>query len=346
MARLWALVLLLLAPFIPVPATGIDATESTPCATQDSAFTSRFALGGPGWIGGDGAQSVRIGKRTLWLFGDSFIGHVESDGSHNHPGCRLVRNAALVSTEEGPRLAHDGGSLMPTDDEQERWNWPGDGVYEAGEVRLAVYDVRTKPGPVGWDFEITGVRVARLSWPELELIDMTARPYRGILWGMSLYQDRAWTYIYGWGQPDRLYVARARAGALHSRWFYKTSRGPWSRRASSAGPILKNVTTASVIRYRGRYVLVSQRPYLSEAIALYQGISPYGPFDRGRTIYRTPETSGLAFTYLATAHRLIDDELLIGYSGNSGNWDDLHRYASLYRPRFVRADLGCLIGSA
>ena len=53
------------------------------------------------------------------------------------------------------------------------------------------------------------------------------------------------------------------------------------------------------------------------------------------------------FSYLATAHRLVgDDELLVGYSVNAWNLGDLHTYATLYRPRFVRVDLDCVLGAS
>ncbi|MEE4608513.1 MAG: DUF5005 domain-containing protein, partial [Desulfobacteraceae bacterium] len=54
----------------------------TPAAAPDPFFNRLFARTGGGWTGGDGTLSVPLGDgRTLWLFGDSFLGKVNPDGS-------------------------------------------------------------------------------------------------------------------------------------------------------------------------------------------------------------------------------------------------------------------------
>ena len=312
------------------------------CVTLDIVLTSRFQLIGPGWIGGDGAQSISVGKSRLWIFGDSFLGNVETDGSHSHPGCRIVRSTALRETAAGLRIVNaDLQSLISGTDESRRWHWLTDGVYEAGEVRMPVWSVQWADGP--FPFQVTGLAVARLSWPGLDLIDLIPKPYRGILWGLSLYRETEWTYIYGWNAYDKLYVARARTGALAGRWMYRTRQSTWSSRQARAAPILTNASTGSVVPYRGKFVLITQRPRFGANIALHLGETPYGPFDRGRTIYRTPESSSRVFTYAATAHSRVGDELRVGYSVNAWSTADLHEDASIYRPRFIRVDLGCVL---
>ena len=56
----------------------------------DLIFNTLFRTESGGWVAGDGTFSLELpGGRTLWLFGDSFIGTV-------NPGSSLVQNAKLI----------------------------------------------------------------------------------------------------------------------------------------------------------------------------------------------------------------------------------------------------------
>lgn len=126
-------------------ATGVPASDPA----WDAVFTRTS-----GWTAGDIGNSVALPPspgfargRTLWLFGDSFVGDVQ-DGAHA-PGSAFVRNAAgwhenpgtpgsapdeihfLLGPADGTRLATSW--LDPARDagcaEADSWFWPmGDGV--------------------------------------------------------------------------------------------------------------------------------------------------------------------------------------------------------------------------
>jgi hypothetical protein len=50
-----------------------------------------------GWLGGDAAFSILLPDgRSLWLFGDSFVG---SANQTNRPGSKMVRNAHGQKTQ-------------------------------------------------------------------------------------------------------------------------------------------------------------------------------------------------------------------------------------------------------
>jgi hypothetical protein len=79
-----------------------------------------------GWTGGDATYSIPLPDgRTLWLFGDSFIGTVRPDRSR--PGSSFYRNAAMVQQgNEFITLPVSGNAFVrPADPGW--WYWPGHG---------------------------------------------------------------------------------------------------------------------------------------------------------------------------------------------------------------------------
>ncbi len=77
------------------------ATDSAPkmTAVRDEAWDAAFTRSN-GWTGADVAGSVALGGgRTLWLFGDTWIGSI-ADG-HHVPGAKLVNNSIAVQVSNG-----------------------------------------------------------------------------------------------------------------------------------------------------------------------------------------------------------------------------------------------------
>src|SRR5436190_15064193 len=68
---------------------GLEFDKSQPAPEINAKFRSS-----EGWIGGDGAQSIDLGNnRTLWLFGDTFVGTIK-DG--RRAKSRIVHNSAGI----------------------------------------------------------------------------------------------------------------------------------------------------------------------------------------------------------------------------------------------------------
>src|ERR1700736_448739 len=79
-----AMMLLFAADPAPPPPFEVSSAKPAPALTQRFQQTE-------GWTGGDVAQSIPLTPdRTLWLFGDSFIGKIESG---RRVGARMINNA-------------------------------------------------------------------------------------------------------------------------------------------------------------------------------------------------------------------------------------------------------------
>ena len=95
-----AIVLAVALPACSVPqpqrATGHPVALGTEAADWDAVFARTT-----GWTGGDAIYSIDLGSgRTLWLFGDTWIGSI-TNGRHA-PGSHLVNNTIAIQTTTRP----------------------------------------------------------------------------------------------------------------------------------------------------------------------------------------------------------------------------------------------------
>jgi hypothetical protein len=133
-----------------------------------------------GWLGGDAAYSIALppsptgeDRRTLWLFGDSFVGE---PGQRNRVGATFVHNTIGIShcgaqgfeidyawgegAEGEPRAFFDSGS-------EERYWWLFDGFAYDEKLYVGLLEI----GPAEPDdvlqlpFRVLGLRLARIANP-------------------------------------------------------------------------------------------------------------------------------------------------------------------------------------
>src|SRR5690606_11911686 len=137
-ARATCLVLFLLLSFcrpLPVPE---QATYSGSIAEPDHGFNRLFQRSGDGWTGGDGTLSVALPDgRTLWLFGDSFLGTVSADRSRPSDA-PFIRNSMIVQNGVALETLYQNAGGTPVaffnPDAADHWYWPGHGVVEGGTL--------------------------------------------------------------------------------------------------------------------------------------------------------------------------------------------------------------------
>lgn len=145
------------------------------CATQPLAPAQDCTPDFPyteGWLGADAAYSLPLDhRRTLWLFGDTFVGAV---GQTTRAGATLIHNSVAVShcTSEGV-FEVDYAWQQPTDgppraffapgDEGGYW-WLFDGFQYAGNLYVGLLGVRKSAprGALNLPFELTDMKLARV----------------------------------------------------------------------------------------------------------------------------------------------------------------------------------------
>jgi len=310
---------------------------SVSLATDFNQFFTRYT----GWTGGDATYSIPLPDgRTLWLFGDSFIGTVRPDRSR--PGSSFYRNAAMVQQgNEFVTLPVSGNAFVrPADPGW--WYWPGHGVADGDTLRVMMFGMKST-GSGAWDFAYGSLDIATFHLPELSLISIERiKTDPAINFGAGLMTSGDYTYIYGAekvGFAKYLHVARVQRRNLNSQWEYFDGSG-WTTDETASTRLFSSVSEQfAVFEEAGKFYLLTQHHILGGEIYLYDADSPTGGFKNKRTVYCTPQShQGNLFTYNAFAHPQFsgNGELLVSYNVNSSSFADLFQNADTYRPFFVR----------
>lgn len=152
------LALLLLSIFFFSLSTSISA-DCIPCFPYND-----------GWYGGDGAYSIRLDeKRTLWLFGDTFVSHEQ--GRQDRIGMDVVLGttpAISTCSEDGKfeiqyYLKKTNEKFISSFGENE-WLWPQDPFIANSTLYVPLLVVEAKPDMEGpFKFKIAGHKIARIT---------------------------------------------------------------------------------------------------------------------------------------------------------------------------------------
>jgi hypothetical protein len=332
-------------PYTP-PVNPATCGVSSVGATCDSYFDGLWHLEGPGWTGGDGALSVPLPDgREAWLFGDTFLGTISSNGTRplDSP---MVHNSIVVQRDQHlETISGPGDTAVVPDEGTDRWYWPGDGVVEGSHLRVIMQEFE-RTGPGSFDFAFVDSAVASFSLPDFDYEGLTPLAHADdSIWGNWMLDDGAWTYIYGYrDDPDTPpLVARAPRGQIQAAWQYFDGSG-WSTVPEDAAPFASGVPNQyAVVPADDGYSLISMGPGLSPNVYRRFASSPTGPFGTPRLLYTAPANPDV-LVYGAVAHpeHAENAGLLVSYSVNAAQPEALYTHPEYYRPRFIRVPYAAL----
>jgi hypothetical protein len=177
------------------------------------------------WASADGAIPVSLPDgRTVFMFGDTFVGHVNPDGTIPdtdpliHNSFVVQSGACFVPLMGGAPLARQ--SLIPNPAPNEFY-WPASGVVDSsGTLRVFVWHMEQTSG--GLRFQTLGMEVATFLLPSLQLqgvqplpfsFNATTMPYGATALANSGPGGDGDVYLYGSNQ-ENVYVARAPLGQI------------------------------------------------------------------------------------------------------------------------------------
>lgn len=332
-------------------------------ATIDKKFNKLFARDCCGVTGADGEYSVLLPDgRTVWIFGDSFLGTVKPDRSREKRTPWFIRNSMAVQEGDSLRSFYnvidgwESSLVIPPGapkgklfSEDTLWYWPGDGFIENGKLKvfMSQFNQAVKGD---WGFRWQSANIATFSLPDIKLEKIDHFSYPGtneIHWGHAVCDgDKKFTYIYGAEDKSKnLYVARAPKGDITAPWEFFTGK-EWMKDSKLAGPMLaiQGSEQFSVFKIKNKYVLLVQEGgFMSGEICSYYSDSPYTGWKNRKVLCHTQlpddvvSTKNL-FAYNSLAHpQFIENgELLISSCINSFVVEDVFLDASKYRPVFQR----------
>lgn len=344
--------------FVAISLTGLGQTKQ---AVPDPGFKQLFDTVTNQWLCADANYSIQLPDgSSLWLFGDTFLGDLDENGSIM-PGFQFIRNSVIHQTTD-ERIGLYSGSFstgasdfFPTNDDT--WYWPAHGITL--NDTLIIFLERYKheeSGTPGFDFVYDGTDLAYMSPITLEIyfIDSIGFSYvnKDIRFGNQILSDDD-GYIYIYGRKDEYWGTARYAAPVVARvendfkgnWEFWGS-GIWNSECQYTTTISENACSEqfSVITYGDEYILITQETWLGKKIFATNSPNAFGPFTSSNQIliYETPESY---FTYNTWAHiqYIENDNLLISYNVNGG-WDSIVNDADQYRARFLRIPMNELTG--
>jgi CARDB len=313
-------------------------------------FTAMWDRSGAGWTGGDGAFSVPLPDgRIAWMFADSFIGGIAGGRRRNDSplvnNTIVVQNGACLTTAVGGMRENPQALVAP--DKYYGWYWPASGFVQDGELRIVYYHL-VRDGPDDKLGHSIGTDLARFALPDLRLLGVERLVGEGNpAWGGATVDAGAYTYLFGvkvTGMTWRLHVARTERGRLGDAPLEYWDGTGWDPDPGHSQPVADDVTTLSFLVDDRGWTLVTQPPLYDDAITVRQAPAPEGPWGAENVIARATSPDD-GYTYGAAIHPEFGGDrssMLLSYSHIARGWDGLFVSADIYRPRFVRVDLGAV----
>ena len=319
---------------------------------SDTTFNNLLRNCNNGWIAGDATYSIALPDgKTMWLFGDTFIGTVEADNSIS-PGAKMIRNSAVLMNKDSLQTLYTGsldnpGDFIPTNYPDSIWYWPEHGMVENDTLKIFLAKYKKNPAiSSSWNFVHTGQYIANFSYPEIQLLNIIPLSYadNNVLYGVRILYDSNYTYVYGRKEEDISgfnipypHVARFTQNSNEKWSFFDGSS--WSQEPEQSAAINSFQVSQQygVIKHNEIYILITQDIWLSPEIYSFTSSSPTGPWENKTLIYTTPIFWNNTFTYNAYPHPQFDtnNQLLISYNTNGDFWE-IFKNVETYRPRFIR----------
>ncbi|HJZ57776.1 MAG TPA: DUF4185 domain-containing protein [Gemmataceae bacterium] len=320
-----------------------------------------------GWVGADGAYSVPISpSRTVWLFGDTFIGSVKGG---KRTDVTMVNNTVGIQdgTGAGAKLSfpirRDGdkpqAQFIPVDGRG--FFWPQGGTLYDGKLYLFLAQVEHTKAGGAFGFKQVGEWLAVVSNPADDPLEwkMTQKklPFceytdaRTLSFGSAVLQADGFAYVYGFDEKAKtmigkksLVVARVPLGKLADLDAWRFFRdGQWAEGAEGcdhlAGGLASELSVSYLPRFQ-KYAAVYTQNGLSDRIVGRFAGAPEGPWSEPVLFYTCPEMKAdkKLFSYAGKAHPQLsgENDLVVSYCVNSFEFVRVVNDAALYWPKFVR----------
>lgn len=338
--------------------------------TQGAAWPAADALfqRDGAWIGTDDAYTVPLGgDRTLWLFGDTFLG----ERSRGRSSAEFVANTVAVQTGLDPANAvlerwptdAAAGCVFPASEDGE-WLWPLHGARVGSGLLLFFMRVRsTRPdltnhaeaweeeGSLGF-FEVVGAAARWVADAEAHPAEWQPQPVAlpdgdGVL-GTAVLVDEGYLYAYAYRSGDALVarwpLADAEARDLLCPEWWAGTHG-WSEDSLLSVPVMTDVVTEFTVHRQpdGRYVHTQVSDPLAPSVDIRTASHAEGPWSAPRAAFtpREADRPGV-IAYAGKAHPELlaeTDELVVTYASIALTRQATLADESLYWPRFARIRL-------
>lgn len=308
----------------------IAAPKVTPWPEADRLFRNAH------WHGGDAAYSIALANdRTLWLFGDSFVGgptRAEATFVHNTTALQVGRDPTTASITFASTERFVTGT-------RDTWYWPLHGIALGRGAAVFVQEVR-KTGNGALDFQVIRSRLALIddidAW-KVRYVD-TEPVFGRVIMGTAIAREGASIFILG-REPDGSGILveisndALATGELTQARHWDGER--WRHAQSPAHIFAQTGAEACLVKTGKLWRHIYSQPF--GPIVMQEAPRVTGPWTAPVVIFTPPTREGV-FSYAAKAHPQLHTRggLAITYVTNALEPSEVLADTTIYLPRFLR----------
>lgn len=311
-----------------------------------------------GWLASDATISLLLPDgKTLWLFGDCFIGEKSGDFGINKASSTFINNAAIIEDENSLTTYHGGTveapeSLIPSINGD--IFWPEHATIENDTIKIFVIQIiEDDNGIPGFNFRIGRTHLASFTYPEMEYIktevieDITDPTMR---FGTHVLKREDYTYIFGkkdttingFSYPIPM-LARVKE-SVNEPWEFYAGSDIWSYDCENAKPIGDRPMSESFFVYEknDKFYLIMHEIWMVGELYILESDKITGPWNRSFTggkenLFCKIPKQGTNFTYNLFAHPQFEKEgkILISFNVNTSDFNSIYTDTRNYRARFL-----------
>jgi len=313
-----------------------------------------------GVIGMDVGASVSLGGgRSLFIFGDTFLGSFNANGSRNasgavHSSVAIVEDAQSASCFSGTAFLSDAGAVEQILDPTEDMAWPlGPAMVDGGGLALLYTWVKSDSSqPLGFDTLGNGIVSGALGSPiSLDVAALSA-PATEAMPAAWLVHD-GYAYLYRCGTQvgpgfDPCVVGRAPAASLAvlAAYQYFVAGAGYTGSYAEATIVTEGTAAFSVTynAYLSAYLELYVEPF-APWVSVRTASAPEGPFSSKLNVWpcSLPADDPNAYCYAAFEHPQLDSasgrRVAFSYSTNSTKFASMLSHPNVNWPRLASVDL-------
>jgi hypothetical protein len=322
-----------------------------------------------GWLASDATISLPLpDDKTLWLFGDSFIGEKNGEFGINPLKSKFINNSAILETGDDLTSLYGGTFENPSSfvpGEGADYFWPEHAVIENDIVK--VFAIRIKNvdyGTPGFNFQVGTTYKASFKYPGFEQISttrfesVTDSTFR---FGACVIKSGQHTYIFGVKDTTAgiftyplPYLARV-SESIEEPWEFYAGSDTWSNDLADAVSIGNRGMSESFYVYEknGKFYLIMHEIWLVGELWILEADKITGPWNTKASggienrfaVIRKPAVN-LTYNLFAHPHFQNDGRILVSFNVNTSNFASIYTDTRNYRGRFYWLDVeGAVVAS-
>ena len=322
-----------------------------------------------GWCASDATISLPLpDNKTLWLFGDSFIGEKTGEFSINQSTSKFINNSAILDDGITMNAFYGGTFNNPSSfipGEGQDYFWPEHAVIEYDTIKVfAVRVTYRNNGTPGFNFQTGTTCKVSYKYPAMEYVEtgkfesVTDSTFR---FGACVIKSGDHTYIFGvkdttlGGFKYPLpYLARV-SESIEEPWQFYAGPDTWSYNCKDALPVGDRPMSESFYVYEknGKFYLIMHEIWMAGELFILEADNITGPWNRlltggieNRFAIIKPHTGNITYNLFAHPQFQQEGKILISFNVNTTNFSSIYQDTRNYRARFYWLDVDAAVAAS